>query len=364
LNLAHQNGLFHGLVKPSNVMISGPQVRLLDFGIGSLLAENEGESLVDTMSTSNGADQRLDCSSPESIMEPTNRTPAGDQYGLGCVLYYCLTGRYPFPDGSAVEKMMAHQFKQPTPLAELAPNAPKELIAVVEKLMEKKPEDRYHGVDETMEGAASAGRPADGDFHTGPRGAGRRRGGADADAAAANAKCGRTRGTWAAGSTPRRSSCRRSAARPRSRCRCRRRCRCRHAARCAWKCRPPRCPRRFPPVRRPPPCAGPVRPPGPVVAARSGAVQGRAAERGRTDPTPAEADSSPDRLPRLGRDRRGHLLLGGAHADEVRRIPVSGWRKPVESSSGQRLSEDATGSRQPAGFAMPTHFSKKRSSHA
>lgn len=152
LNVAHQNSLFHGLVKPSNVMVSsGAQIRLLDFGIGSLLAENEGESLVDTMSTSNALTSGLDCASPESIMEPTNRTPAGDQYGLGCVLYYCLTGRYPFPDGSAVEKMMAHQFKEPPPVADLAPNAPADLVAVIEKLMQKKPEDRYHGVDEAVE---------------------------------------------------------------------------------------------------------------------------------------------------------------------------------------------------------------------
>ena len=75
------------------------------------------------MSTANTLTSGLDCASPESIMEPTNRTPAGDQYSLGCVLYYCLTGRYPFPDGTAVEKMMAHQFKQPTPIREVAPGA-------------------------------------------------------------------------------------------------------------------------------------------------------------------------------------------------------------------------------------------------
>ena len=89
LTVAHQNNLFHGLVKPSNVMIgSDNQARILDFGIGSLLVENEGESLVDTMSTANTLTSGLDCTSPESIMEPTSRTPAGDQYSLGCVLYF------------------------------------------------------------------------------------------------------------------------------------------------------------------------------------------------------------------------------------------------------------------------------------
>ena len=109
------------------------QARILDFGIGSLLVENEGESLVDTMSTANTLTSGLDCASPESIMEPTNRTPAGDQYSLGCVLYFCLTGRVPFPEGSAVEKMMAHQTKEPMPITELAPDVPDGLIAIVEE---------------------------------------------------------------------------------------------------------------------------------------------------------------------------------------------------------------------------------------
>ncbi len=152
LNVCHQNGIFHGLIKPSNILVSSDhQVHILDFGIGSLLAENEGESLVDTMSTANTLTSGLDCASPESIMEPTNRTPAGDQYSLGCVLYFCLTGQYPFPEGSAVEKMMAHQTRQATPIRELNPQVPQELAAVAARLMEKTPEGRYTGADEIME---------------------------------------------------------------------------------------------------------------------------------------------------------------------------------------------------------------------
>lgn len=121
------------------------------FGIGCLLAETEGESLVDTMSTANSVTSDLDCSSPESIMDPSNLAPTGDQYSLGCVMYYMLAGQYPFPDGSAAEKMMAHQLKEPQPLAELTPDAPPEVIAVIERLMQKKPEDRYTAVAEIVE---------------------------------------------------------------------------------------------------------------------------------------------------------------------------------------------------------------------
>ena len=152
LDVCHQQGLFHGFLKPSNLMIaSDHQVYILDFGIGALLAETEGESLVDTMSTASSLASGLDCASPESIMDPTNLTPIGDQYGLGCVLYYCLAGRFPFPEGTAAEKMMAHQFKEPTAIRELVPDLPDGLVAVVERLLQKSPEARYATTSEVIE---------------------------------------------------------------------------------------------------------------------------------------------------------------------------------------------------------------------
>ena len=46
---------------------------------------------------------------------------------------------------------MAHQFKQPTPIRELNPDVPHELVAVVERLMQKTPEARYGGISEVVE---------------------------------------------------------------------------------------------------------------------------------------------------------------------------------------------------------------------
>ncbi|HXG09090.1 MAG TPA: serine/threonine-protein kinase [Gemmataceae bacterium] len=163
LDVCHQQGLFHGQLKPSNLMV-GPdgQVRILDFGIGCLLAETEGESLVDTMSTANSVASGLDCASPESIMDPTQLNAIGDQYSLGCVLYFCLTGRYPFPEGTAVEKMMAHQTKQPPAIKEFNPDVPDALVAVVNRLMQKQPAERYPSTAAVIEALRplAKGRPA------------------------------------------------------------------------------------------------------------------------------------------------------------------------------------------------------------
>src|SRR5262249_3230906 len=47
LEAAHQQGLFHGLIKPSNLMVTQQgQLRILDFGIGCLLTETDGDSLL------------------------------------------------------------------------------------------------------------------------------------------------------------------------------------------------------------------------------------------------------------------------------------------------------------------------------
>ena len=148
----HRQGLFHGLLKPSDLMLSPEQqVRILDSASAPSWPQTDGESLVDTMSTANALTSGLDCVSPESIVDPSNRNPAGDQYSLGCILYFCLTGRYPFADGSALEKITAHQLKQPPPIRDFSPEVPEQLVAVVTRLLQKTPEARFGSMAEVIE---------------------------------------------------------------------------------------------------------------------------------------------------------------------------------------------------------------------
>jgi serine/threonine-protein kinase len=151
LQAYHEHDLFHGLLKPSDVVIgSDRRVRILDFGVGFLLTCERGKSLLDTTTNTRALARGLDCASPESILDPLDRSPWGDQYSLGCILFFCLSGRFPFPDGNPVKKMMGHQFEEPPPIRELVPETPPRLAAVVRRLLAKAPEDRYATTEELV----------------------------------------------------------------------------------------------------------------------------------------------------------------------------------------------------------------------
>jgi serine/threonine-protein kinase len=164
LQAYHQHGLFHGLLKPSDILIGADKrVRILDFGVGFLLASERGKSLLDTMTNTKTLARGVDCASPESLLNPLDRTPLGDQYSLGCILYYCLAGRFPFPYENPVKKMLAHQAEEPQSVRELNGDVTPKLGAIVEGLMAKKPEDRFASMDDvvlSLQGLSAQGRVA------------------------------------------------------------------------------------------------------------------------------------------------------------------------------------------------------------
>jgi serine/threonine-protein kinase len=138
----HSKGMRHQDIKPSNIFLSrstqGERVKVLDFGIARVLG---GARLTATGAVL-GTPEYM---SPEQAIGG-EVGPASDLYSLGVVLFEALAGRLPFL-GSGARLLMQHAFEPAPDLADVAPGVPADLVAVVMRLLEKSPEDRYQSAE-------------------------------------------------------------------------------------------------------------------------------------------------------------------------------------------------------------------------
>jgi len=135
LHFAHQRGVIHRDVKPSNVrVVPDGRVKIMDFGIARLQsADASGSGAIVGTPT---------YMAPEQITNGAI-TPATDVFAVGCMLYELLSFHKPF-EGESVHGVLYQVLTtEPKPLRTLAPSIPAALERVVGKAMNKVPDERY-----------------------------------------------------------------------------------------------------------------------------------------------------------------------------------------------------------------------------
>lgn len=149
LSHAHKRNVLHRDIKPSNIMVvrnddNEEEVRIMDFGVAKVTGDAEANQLT---KTGEAVGSPLYMSPEQSRGKPDARS---DLYSLGCVMYEALTLSPPFEGTSALDTMLLHLNEPPQPMQKVAPDnmIDTRLEAIVQRLLEKDPADRYQTMDE------------------------------------------------------------------------------------------------------------------------------------------------------------------------------------------------------------------------
>ena len=147
LQHASSRGIVHRDIKPSNVLIATDgKIKLVDMG----LARSESLELSEDMTASGVTLGTFDYISPEQAGDPRDADLRSDLYSLGCTLYFMLTGSPPYPGGTMLQKLLSHGNAPPPDARALRKEVSVNLVAVIQKMLAKKPADRYQNANDLI----------------------------------------------------------------------------------------------------------------------------------------------------------------------------------------------------------------------
>lgn len=146
LQHAHEAGLIHRDVKPANCLVDHRKtLKLLDLGLAKFSEDQHPSiSAVHEDSVVGTADYLA----PEQARNSQTVDSRADIYGLGCTLYFCLTGSPPFPEGTITQRLLKHQNEAPPSIFERRPDVPPALVKICERMMAKSVDQRIQTATE------------------------------------------------------------------------------------------------------------------------------------------------------------------------------------------------------------------------
>lgn len=141
LQHAHEAGLVHRDIKPGNLLLDRQGVvKLLDMGLARFF-DDDGTSFARSYEQGYSIGT-ADYMAPEQTRDYRVDIRA-DIYSLGGTLYYLLVGKSPFQEGTIPQKMIWHQVRRPKSVRLYRQDVPGELLAVLDRMLAKEPDERF-----------------------------------------------------------------------------------------------------------------------------------------------------------------------------------------------------------------------------
>lgn len=139
LEAGRKIGMVHRDLSPRNLMLADDgTVKLLDFGLASLTTGLDHADQLLSRGMLVGSAAYI---SPEQADDPSASEVRSDLYSLGCVMHFLLTGRPPFAMSSIVQLLEAHKNQLVQSIS--SPDIPADVVAIVDRLLAKSPDDRF-----------------------------------------------------------------------------------------------------------------------------------------------------------------------------------------------------------------------------